>query len=576
MTIKITNYTGAPFHGWRRITSKKVGSGAQGNIRWVYAEPCGNGLTRIDVSTKDEVGQLLPPPADPVEWAGGMLTCNGFPMQFDIQPSGMAWKITARSREGGFEVKLWLLWYPDSPGYMTGECVITKVSQESQSVRIAFGDAITIVPGMTGDYVAKPGEPWAMGQARAFEVYFLWPRHMLPNDWMDLGALLNSTLSAQDDEVPLYPTGNPRLHTAANSRSWFANYWPGARNRLFTWDAGPIGVASLGKQTGAQEDQMFPGAEIRDLPGCEHVRYAAALGQARRPCHFYEADGSIVDPRNHPQLVYWEGRPHWHHGVSPDRLGLPDIGAEQVPGSWWGPDREHWLINTMIVAARTTGSYALQHLLEHQAMLFLGQETVTPGWSTSHSDAARSVGYAGLVAAYLWSTLDNRSLADEVRQRWMGRMGIYRTELANKPGNVWDPRPDNRILQDLQANRYQQGVMWWQQSLGAYGLLIAGTMFGSSDAQQMAFDAAKSVFDHAWRKVGSQWIFWDNTGYTDGSPLSDAEMVEGVGAHRTGWFDYSWAVPGMHVLAHAPGPTPEWVECYQQISANGGPWVPPQ
>jgi hypothetical protein len=85
------------------------------------------------------------------------------------------------------------------------------------------------------------------------------------------------------------------------------------------------------------------------------VVYLSALQMAHRPCHHREADGTQFDPSTHPDLVFWDGRAHWHTGVSPDQLGKPRGLSREETSSWYGPDVEHAITTPLFAAARYNG-----------------------------------------------------------------------------------------------------------------------------------------------------------------------------------------------------------------------------
>jgi hypothetical protein len=80
------------------------------------------------------------------------------------------------------------------------------------------------------------------------------------------------------------------------------------------------------------------------------ARYYAALGQLRRPCHHLEDQA---------------GR---------DQLGKPRQPTLSETHGWLGPDREHWLQNTVAIALRITGGPALEWEMAAQARLFWWHE----------------------------------------------------------------------------------------------------------------------------------------------------------------------------------------------------------
>lgn len=601
--VSLSNASSVPWSGWKRCTVDTLPPhecGEIGGALYVLGRQVGLQCWVIDVRLAMAPGQRwkhdlanstpavrpIPQlPVDPIAWFGGPVELDGRTMEWvGLEVDGAGVDAHLRRRVGRtFCVDLWLTWYPDSPAVSLGEVTVTSsngtvadMGEATAGMRLTFGDAIVVLPGRGAQVPLVAAGTWfADGQARSFPIAFVWLRHLnSAASWSSVGAQLDLAIGGIGIGK-LWPDGNPVV--IGDARSWAAHHWSGALSRLHTWEAGPLGVAATSTQTGAQEDQIFVGVEAAAAPGAEVVRYLVALGQTRRPCHHLELDGSQVDPLVHTRWITWMGRAHWHSGVSPDQLGKPrPLGPEEVPGQWWGPDREHWLGNTLMAGARYTGSRALQQELRQQAILFLSGETTTPGWSTSSPDAARSVGYAGILVSHLWHNLEDRAMAQRVSDRWRERvLQVYVPVLGAKPGDVWDPRDDARILQDLSPD-YTHGVMWWQQSLGSYGLDLACAQVGPSEGRDLALRAARAVVRHAWRKrPDGRWVFWDNVAFVGGNVLPDSAYVEGVGAHRTGWFDGSWAVPCLAVILRHDPDDEVAGEIWDQVASGGGPWVPP-
>jgi hypothetical protein len=300
--------------------------------------------------------------------------------------------------------------------------------------------------------------------------------------------------------------------------------------------------------------------------GAEVIAYLSALKLAARPCHHLEADGRPLDLAAHvsPRLVFWDGRPHWSSIVSPDQLGKLAQPTLLETKLWWGPDVEHWLMNTLAAATRLTGSPACQWLLAHQARIYLLQCTTEPGLSTSTVFAARAAGWEGMLAVHLWRELEDRTLAAAVRTRWLDRFQqVIAPSYTNRLQDVWDPRfCDPRL-----------GKGWWyfpwQQAVGAYGIDLACAELGPTSGRQLARAGAEAVLrdafvwsGDAWEcrdavalegrysPIGSTWLF--------GLPMAVAVVLRQQPTHPTAtsiWqqmradatmpWQTSWLAPGM-------------------------------
>jgi len=372
-------------------------------------------------------------------------------------------------------------------------------SPSSPGLRLSWGDALVHVPGAGWNLPVVPEGSFATGQARGVPVTLVWPRNVI-NEWFAVVAGVNRSVCAVGI-AKLLPDGNPTLPAGFNATAFTTGLYQESLRRLHTWEPPLLGPAPQSGTTGSQEDQVFVGGECLqpDGLGAEQVRYLNALRILSRPCHHLNADGTIVDPTTAvPRLIYWDGMCHWSVGVSPNRLGKPRNPTLEECHGWSGPDVEHWLFNQTAAAARVTGSHALQWELEHQAHVYLGQWTTTPGWSTTQPYAARAVGWEGIGAVHLWENLEDRALAERVRAHWLRR--------ANE---VIIPAWRDRDVVDVRRDdpRLGAGDWWmpWQQSVGAYGLDLACAVLGPAEGRDVALRLARTVVRDAFRLVGDRW-----------------------------------------------------------------------
>lgn len=614
--VHVGNSSTTAFAGWKRATVDRLPPHEAGEIdgvRYVLGRRIGRNLRAIDLHVRLQPGQtitvdlaLAAPwpfvrpglPADPVAlFQDGPWLGSSFLAPVQIEPDGAAWASHWRGRVGRMLwADLWCLWYPGQP-WCPGELLLvasnpsvpdmTAVAPSGLILR--FGEAGALVPGRgTPDPVVPAGTSLGDGQGKAWPATLLWRGRATPAEQASAAAEAGQHIHAIGC-ARVWPEGNPTAAVSIAPAAWIAQHRAGALARLHSWDEGPLGVTANSAQTGNQEDQVFVGAETAHGAaslGAETVRYLVALGQVRRPCDHREATGAPIEPAAHPRLVMYAGRAHWHTGVSPDQLGKPrqlvritqrdDRGvvvAASETHEWNGPDREHWLQNTVAVATRLTGSRVCQHQLDTQARAFLAGETTQAGWATSTFDSARSVGWAGLLVVHLDELLEDRLLANRVVARWHERVRlVYVPQLSTKPGGLWDPRQDARITADLSG--YRMGTMLWQQSLGAWGLDYACRRVGPPEGIELARAGALAVIAHGYTQDASgRWIDWDNVGYQGGAVLPASEYVEGRGAHRTGWFTATWFLPGLAVAMRHGDSRARSI--WQQHVGAGGPWVPP-
>lgn len=613
-TVRVANNSGVPFHGWKRTTIDIMPpalAGLIGTSRYVVGPQIGTELRALDVWVQLAPGEhkaldlatatsapwtLAPLPGSPLVFFGGPMTVAGVPLTFRaLRADGAAYLAHMHCRVGRMlHVDCWVRWYPDAPSLAYGEAIITAsnptvpdMDATAQGLTLAFGDALVIVPGRpVGAPLIANGTRFCDGQARALPFGLVWTRHLRDaTDWATAGAATSLGIGAVGISKLLHD-GNPQYPPGHSASAWARPIWQQSIARLHDWGPMVIGVNSSSGDTGAQWDQTFVGGEpiLPDGVGAEWIYYLAALKWSNRPCHFLELDGKQVDVANHlnPRFINWAGRPHWHHGVSPDRLGKPQDVPSGVAseGGWLGADREHWLMNSLHSAARYTGSPACQWLLAMQAQQVLASETLQPGWSTSGPDAARSVGWLGILCTHIWRDLEDRALATRVRDRWRAKVQqIYVPTIGARTGNIWDPRLDVRL--GLPEGVW--GWMPWQQSIGAYGLDLGCRVMGPTIGCDIALRAALACVELNWTKlpgesryrgVGNQPFVVDAEGRFVAPPQHTTPAQFGID-----WFETTWDVPAIDVvLRHDPNHV-RARELRTQLHAEIGPgrrsWFPP-
>lgn len=611
-TIHLANHAPTAFSGWKRVnvdTAPPHDAGEVGDVLYVVGRRTGRDTRAVDVhvtlapgerktidlaQSADADFELAPPRG--IQWTGGGLRLSNKPMQWvSVKPDGAAWLVHLRRRTGRMmATDVWLRHYPQEP-WAHGEAMTTcsngalpDLHEDAALQRLSFGDGLVIGAGRQFHEPLFDESRYADGQGRAVPFTVVWLRHVdTQAKWHSANAVIQLGIGGVGLKNLLH-TGNPVLPPNTKAISYARKYMAGALAAIHDWRAPVASITATSTNTGSQYDQLWRHGEplLPDGAGTEWVSYLCALKYSNRPCHHLEVSGDRIEPAAHPECIFWQSRQHPHVNVGKDKLGKegqPPLAPWHVPGEFFGADREHWLIGTLCAGARYTGSPALQSLIEHQANAFLLGETVTPGWSTSTFDTARSVGYAALVALQLWDNLEDRELAEQVRHRFKQRvLRVYVPQLSGKA--VWDPRPDLRILTDLDKNRggegqppkrYTHGWMTWQQSLGSL-LDVTCEVFDIPEGRALAIEAARSVMAHAWRKRPSgQWITWDNLGYLNGEVLPESEYVEGRGAHRTGWYDTTWClIAPQIVLRHEPT-NADALEIMAQYGQHGS-WVIPR
>jgi hypothetical protein len=286
------------------------------------------------------------------------------------------------------------------------------------------------------------------------------------------------------------------------------------------------------------------GGESVVEPGAVAPRYHTALRWGARPCHWLEADGALLRRDQHPQLVLYAGQPHWHPGVSPDRLGLERLPSGLDTHGWSGPDASHSSANSLWYAAAATCSPLLHRLVEHRAQNLLFGETIDPRLSTTSPGESR---------ALYWSCLTYlnclRLLRDEGLQRRLLTHLLQRIEQVYLPwyqdngGILYTyPTSDRRGGISLE---YPEWMSCWQQAGGAFGLYLIATCREVRNARPDLADrllavARQAAFYSVDRGITGS-VVWDTIAVrADRQPLTAAEMVEGRGAHYSGFFRAAW------------------------------------
>jgi hypothetical protein len=531
--VHFVNLSPTAYEGWTRCTvdvvpphNPGVVSTQNGNYPYHLGRQTGLDTHTLDVRLHLEPGQRLTldlststpctlPPVHlpPHQWWGGLLTIAGRPFHMvALERDGAGFLGHHRCRVAQmFCVDLWLHWCEGEP-WARGEIMVTCSHPGvphmggviGNDFTLRFGNAVVLVPGrVANEPLIDEGTQFADGQARTLPVTMLWPNHFEHlMHWSSAAAIerIGAVGIAR-----LLPQGNPLLPPGLDPVAWTEGLREESVRRLHTWEAALRGPNRRSVDTGQQADQTFVGGEplAQNGAGAERVIYFAALKTSARPCHHLEANGSQLSA-NHPQLVLWDSRPHLVN-VSPDQLGKERY-LNQGPetSGWAGSDVEHWFHNNTVAAARLTGSPAIQHLLSMQARIYPYQWTTNPQLIyQSVPFAARAVGWEGMLTVHLWNNLEDRNLAAVTKAHWLDRATMVLVpQLGTLPGDVWDWRRDDRLGPGW---RY----MPWQQAIGAYGLDLAGEVFGHAGARDVALRAANAVIRDAYWWDGTRWTSRD-------------------------------------------------------------------
>lgn len=137
------------------------------------------------------------------------------------------------------------------------------------------------------------------------------------------------------------------------------------------YDARPIGIGKTPGQTGDQQDfgsQKGWEAIVAIEPRWLHLALFSVTSDFFRGFMHYEANGTRLNPLQHPSWTTWGSRTHYSTSVSPDRLGKGPApwGAGESTG-WWGYDEEHRSQNNLAVLYALTGDPLLRYIIEHHS-----------------------------------------------------------------------------------------------------------------------------------------------------------------------------------------------------------------
>ncbi len=625
--VSVANYTNQEYLGWvpvstawpgdreqakldnetRYVLGRRVGK--QARMMHVHLRLGAGEVRTLDFATAQVTTDVHPRmPADVIANPLGVVgrpVVSGIPLSLvELRPDGASFLVHFRGRlTPMLQAELWCQWYPDQPWASIELGVWASNAERADlgislpaDLRLEWSPGTVMVRGATVGAPLLPAGEWiGDGQGRAWTGTVVWTERLRTTDaWTHAGAWFNGPILGMGDWRgrfgPAGVPGDPPAAGGFDAMAWFRTNSSRGILNLHNWREHQLGVAASSGQTGAQEDQGFTkGSEAFLVTGAWWPRYLAALGFARRPCHHLGANGLLLDLERHPRLVFWDGRPHWHTSVSPDQLGIP-AGSRIEWHRWSGPDRQHWLLNTVGAARLLSGSPLLEYLLRHQANLILGGETTKAGLSTSNAGADRGVGWTALAICWVLEGLDDRTLAAKVEQRARDRVRLVLLPQLGRAATLqvtrWSTHDDGRLWQHLNEEQHGYTGAWmaYQLAVGAGGLQILGEYLDIPEARQLALLGARAVVDYAYTRNEStnRWTEWEIVAeLRPGEPLPASHYVQGQGVHRTGWFRYAWMPwASWVVLRHTPNDA-RARSIYDQLRSEmlGGSrpldWLPP-
>lgn len=468
---------------------------------------------------------LEPSPSDPLPPAAPkpnvVARVGGRPLDFewsgDLELHGYA-----RTRIGSFVAEMWLRVPPALPGEDAAPAIAWRLLLTASDpsvpdlqfylpeLAIECDDPWLVVSHdlwrdnalrETARLVLASHETFGDSQALAFSGAFVRPVEDAASWSQGEPWAVASLWSGRLGPTGARAIGSPQTKNEARERALAFRV---ATPRRSPWAQPPLGLSANANATGAQEDFATVGGlgALEDAAYLE-MMYRSALQEACRPGNFREADGSIVLPGRHPNLVTWNHYNHWHPSVSSDRLGK-GAGVPRFTGGWNGPDREHWSVNNLAAAYLLTGCPVLGELLDREARLILHGETTDPRLSTSGGGAPRGIGRTLQVAA--WIVLAGPPHASMVCERIIERLAIIKAQVervrTDAYGYAFGTIRDNRAMGDT-----VEAVSPWQEALGLAGLgswiLAAEARRGDMSVTLLdGLALAREVFE----KVATSWL----------------------------------------------------------------------
>jgi hypothetical protein len=290
-------------------------------------------------------------------------------------------------------------------------------------------------------------------------------------------------------------------------------------------DQNAFGVAKLGQA-------LIPFEPLFLIP----ARYSATYGMACRPVHHREACGAHLSRGIHPDLILLSERPHWHTGVSPDRLGKPD-GPLEAEG-WEGLEDQHFSPLLEVGTYLLTGSRMLLSLVEEIVERAEFEYTLPSERTASTNDmrAARAVGRVGLSLLWINWAMTNYSTGPGPNFTAAGRLVAARQEECI--ARQWSGRQvQEGLVRPLRWETHEH-FPWrpkadgWRPPFEAIGVagLVAAHRLCVAGALGIARSVALSMLTYGLKDDLEPWwgIRWDQT--RPGAPPGEGDYQDGVGA----------------------------------------------
>lgn len=362
-------------------------------------------------------------------------------------------------------------------------------------------------------------DPADIARQQALQAMATWPMEIAHDGWAvpglcgPLGSCgelpAGKTLAQADAEV------------TARAEQW-RNGGP-LMPRWATWPYGEFpDTANTGEHPTHGTSKLAP-EMLTANPRAKAELLVGCLGEGRRTMFRFESTLTPVLKRDHPDLVYWSGKPHW--STSRDKLGKT---AGQVTPQdahlWDGPDPEHWMAETFLgPAALWTADWRLLHMGRHRMEQLKGH-----GYRQLGEWATRAQAWASHAMSWWILALGEREdlafacgwldwLTQYVRQ-WR-QVGPVRPSYVMRDARYF-PEP----VGAGPGSPLQEFWIVWQHSFLVPLLLGLHRVTGHADALLMAQDVSRTHDLYGWDPVTNQpfgGVAWQ----AGGTPLTPAQLA---------------------------------------------------
>ena len=280
-----------------------------------------------------------------------------------------------------------------------------------------------------------------------------------------------------------------------------------------------IGITTYPGATGDQEDfGTTKGTLATVFMDPRWINYAmhSVVADCVRGFMYHEADGTPIDPVNHPDWYTWSMGTHWHHGQSPDRLGKNNRVRSDPGTGWSGYDDQHRSQNNLAACFLLTGDDFLEFIIDASSSV----DIVNVRYKRDYGfGAARAVGRRALT----WANFKMLSAdGSESKRRFQALLdwtstNLPRFFLADQHGNEIqnynygrDPRAG---LKTPDTNVDVHYWVAWEHALMCYGLLAAHRATGDETHRQYAKRISDTLARFAFFKDSGGWLAIDGMFY---------------------------------------------------------------